>query len=137
MSTRPGPTEGRPTVTGIITTGEWPGGRAVAPRGGVERALRASFRLAIVEAATVRSLPVPDVTDFDSPVGRGVIGTVEGRVLVLGSSDFNSPHRHRRSQGTVPTSCAATEPSSTWEPMAGSVDLFAIADPIKATRRPR
>ena len=34
------------------------------------------------------SLTVPAVTDFDSPVGRGVVGTVEGRRVVLGNAAF-------------------------------------------------
>ena len=102
---------------------------------GVERASEHPLALAIVEAATVRSLPVPDVTDFDSPVGRGVIGTVEGRVLVLGSSDFlNSHHidtadlRDRADELRGDGATVIYMGADGW-----LVGLFAIADPIKAT----
>lgn len=128
-------TEGRPTVTGIITTGEWPEDELLRLAAGVERASEHPLALAIVEAATVRSLPVPDVTDFDSPVGRGVIGTVEGRVLVLGSSDFlNSHHidtadlRDRADELRGDGATVIYMGADGW-----LVGLFAIADPIKAT----
>ncbi|MCB1300791.1 MAG: copper-translocating P-type ATPase, partial [Tetrasphaera sp.] len=128
-------TEGRPTVTGIITTGEWPEDDLLRLAAGVERASEHPLALAIVEAATVRSLPVPDVTDFDSPVGRGVIGTVEGRVLVLGSSDFlNSHHidtadlRDRADELRGDGATVIYMGAGGW-----LVGLFAIADPIKAT----
>jgi len=128
-------TEGRPTVTGIITTGEWPEDDLLRLAAGVERASEHPLALAIVEAATVRSLPVPDVTDFDSPVGRGVIGTVEGRVLVLGSSDFlNSHHidtadlRDRADELRADGATVIYMGADGW-----LVGLFAIADPIKAT----
>jgi len=128
-------TEGRPTVTGIIATGEWPEDELLRLAAGVERASEHPLALAIVEAATVRSLPVPDVTDFDSPVGRGVIGTVEGRVLVLGSSDFlNSHHidtadlRDRADELRGDGATVIYMGADGW-----LVGLFAIADPIKAT----
>jgi len=44
--------------------------------------------MAIVKAATDAGLAIPDVSDFDSPTGKGVIGTVEGRRVLLGSSTF-------------------------------------------------
>ena len=95
-STRPNLTEGRPTVTNIVTASEHSPDDLLRLAAGVERASEHPLALAIVEAATVRSPPVPDVTNFDSPVGRGVIGTVEGQVLVLGSSGPPElpPHRH-------------------------------------------
>jgi len=128
-------TEGRPTVTDIVATGEWPEDDLLRLAAGVERASEHPLALAIVEAATVRSLPVPDVTDFDSPVGRGVIGTVEGRVLVLGSSDFlNSHHidtadlRDRADELRGDGATVIYMGADGW-----LVGLFAIADPIKAT----
>ncbi|HMT31488.1 MAG TPA: heavy metal translocating P-type ATPase [Dermatophilaceae bacterium] len=128
-------TEGRPTVTGIIATGERSEDDLLRLAAGVERASEHPLALAIVEAATARSLPIPDVTDFDSPVGRGVIGTVEGQVLVLGSSDFLDSHH-----------IDTTELNNRADDLRGDgatviymgadgrlVGLFAIADPIKPT----
>lgn len=44
--------------------------------------------MAVVKAAINAALAIPDVSDFDSPTGKGVIGTVEGRRVLLGSSTF-------------------------------------------------
>ncbi|MDX3930279.1 MAG: haloacid dehalogenase, partial [Shinella sp.] len=41
--------------------------------------------LAIVNAAGERSIALGDAIDFDSPVGKGVTGTVDGKRLILGS----------------------------------------------------
>ena len=128
-------TEGRPTVTNIVTTTEDSEDDLLRLAAGVERASEHPLALAIVEAASARSLPVPDVTNFDSPVGRGVIGTVEGRVLVLGSSDFLDSHRidttdlHERADDLRGDGATVIYMGADGR----LVGLFAIADPIKAT----
>ena len=37
-----------------------------------------------------KNLPMAEVSDFDSPTGKGVVGTVEGRKLALGNARFLS-----------------------------------------------
>ncbi|CCH74816.1 putative cation-transporting P-type ATPase [Nostocoides australiense Ben110] len=128
-------TEGRPTVTNIVTTSEHSEDDLLRLAAGVERASEHPLALAIVEAATARSLPIPDVTDFDSPVGRGVIGTVEGQVLVLGSSDFLDSH-HIDTTDLKDRADELRGDGATVIYMGADgwlVGLFAIADPIKAT----
>jgi Cu+-exporting ATPase len=44
--------------------------------------------MAIVMDAQERKLALSAVTDFDSPVGKGVVGTVDGRDVVSGSAKF-------------------------------------------------
>ena len=120
---------------------------AIAPREGIsevdllrlaatlERSSEHPLALAIVNAANERKIPLGDAQDFDSPVGKGVTGTVEDRKLILGS--------HRiMGEASVDVSAMA----STAEELRGEgatvifmaadnvlVGLFAIADPIKAT----
>jgi len=128
-------TEGRPTVTNIVTTSEHSEDDLLRLAAGVERASEHPLALAIVEAATARSLPIPDVTDFDSPVGRGVIGTVEGQVLVLGSSDLLNSH-HIDTTDLKDRADELRGDGATVIYMGADgrlVGLFAIADPIKAT----
>ncbi|MDQ0134327.1 Cu+-exporting ATPase [Neorhizobium galegae] len=128
-------TEGRPKVT------------AIAPREGIaetellrlaatlERSSEHPLALAIVNAANERNVPLGDAQDFDSPVGKGVTGTVEGRKLILGShrimgeahvdvSDMAAKAEELRNEGATVIFMAADGV------LAG---LFAIADPIKAT----
>ena len=54
----------------------------------VERASEHPLARAIVEAATERGIALAEVTDFDSPTGKGVVGTVAGRKVALGHAGF-------------------------------------------------
>jgi Cu+-exporting ATPase len=128
-------TEGRPTVTDIVATGRHSQDDLLRFAAGVERASEHPLALAIVEAATTRSLDVPDVTDFDSPVGRGAQGVVDGHRVALGSATFLDLHGidstdvretadHLRGDGATVIYIGIDDQ------LAG---LFAIADPIKAT----
>src|SRR3546814_4243648 len=46
---------------------------------GVERASEHPLALAVVAAAKDRGIALPEVTDFDSPTGKGAFGTVDGK----------------------------------------------------------
>ncbi|MCQ1571372.1 copper-translocating P-type ATPase [Neorhizobium galegae] len=128
-------TEGRPKVT------------AIAPREGIsetellrlaatlERSSEHPLARAIVDAANERNVPFGDARDFDSPVGKGVTGVVEGRKLILGShrimgealvdlSAMAAKAEELRNEGATVIFMAAD---------GILVGLFAIADPIKAT----
>ena len=83
-------TEGRPTDTQIVTADAFDADDVLRLAVGVERASEHPLALAIVEAAEKAGLPIPDVTDFDSPVGKGALGTVEGKRVTLGSAVFLS-----------------------------------------------
>ena len=54
----------------------------------VERASEHPLAAAIVAAAADRAIVLSGVADFDSPTGKGVVGTVEGRQVALGSNRF-------------------------------------------------
>jgi P-type E1-E2 ATPase len=43
---------------------------------------------AVVTAAQERGITIHEVDEFDSPVGRGALGVVDGRRVVLGSASF-------------------------------------------------
>ncbi|GAA1799057.1 HAD-IC family P-type ATPase [Nostocoides veronense] len=88
-----------------------------------------------MEAATAKGLEIPPVADFDSPVGKGVTGTVEGHQVTLGSADFlasqgidtTASHGHAdqlRGDGATVIHIGID---------GQAAGLFAIADPIKQT----
>ena len=89
----------------------------------------------IVAAAESRGIAIPDVTDFDSPTGKGALGTVEGKFIVLGNESFLAEH------GVDATAFAAQADSMRGEGataiyigVAGKVaGILAIADPVKPT----
>jgi Cu+-exporting ATPase len=80
-------TEGKPAVTRILAA-DLTEDEALALAASVERASEHPLAAAIVAAAEERDLKTGEVSDFDSPVGRGVVGTVAGQVVALGSAEF-------------------------------------------------
>jgi heavy metal translocating P-type ATPase len=129
-------TEGRPSVTEVVTV---PGGptetELLRLAAGVERASEHPLGQAIVAAAEERGIAVPDVVDFDSPVGRGVHGTVEGRTVALGSADFLSgrgldPTSVTPEADRVRTTGATAVLVGVDDRVAG---VLAVADPVKPT----
>ena len=85
-------TEGRPVVTSIVPAAGFEEDDILRLTAGVERASEHPLAHAVLDAAQQRKLTIPDVQEFDSPVGRGVQGLVEGHDVVLGSADFLSSH---------------------------------------------
>ena len=89
-------TEGRPVVTHIVSAAggprRWSEEDLLRLAAGVERASEHPLAHAIVTAAGQRGLAIPAVVDFDAPVGLGVVGTVEGHRVVLGSQALLLDH---------------------------------------------
>ena len=85
-------TEGKPSVTQIVPATGFDTDELLRLAAGVERASEHPLAMAVVKAATDAALTTPDVSDFDSPTGKGVIGTVEGRRGLLGSSTLLGGH---------------------------------------------
>lgn len=77
-------TEGRPTVTRILSVSGMNEREMLRLAASVERSSQHPLGEAIVRAATDAGLSIGQVTDFDAPIGRGVIATVDGRHVVLG-----------------------------------------------------
>ncbi|MBB4518303.1 copper-transporting P-type ATPase [Paraburkholderia fungorum] len=81
-------TEGRPKVVAVQPDGTRDEGELLQLLASVERASEHPLAAAIVSAAQERGLALLPATDFDSPVGKGVLGTVDGRKIVCGSAKF-------------------------------------------------
>ncbi len=78
-------TEGRPAVTAIITAEGIAESDLLRLCAGVEQASEHPLAAAIVEQARQRGLPLPAVSGFDSPSGKGALGIVEGKKVALGN----------------------------------------------------
>lgn len=81
-------TEGRPAVTAIVPAAGFGEAEVLRLAAAVERASEHPLAVAIVAAAQERAMGLPPVGEFDSPTGRGALGTVEGRRIVLGNARF-------------------------------------------------
>ena len=128
-------TEGRPRVVHVEPGNGFGADEVLQKLASVERASEHPLAMAIVMDAQARKLQLSPVTDFDSPVGKGVVGTVDGQAVVSGSARFLAEHgidtarladsaeSQRQQAATVIFVAVAGR-------LAGYV---AIADPIKAT----
>jgi len=85
-------TEGRPKVVHIETAAGVPAEDLLRKLASVERASEHPLAAAVVQAAQERKLQLSQVTDFDSPVGKGVLGKVDGVSLVSGAAKFLAEH---------------------------------------------
>jgi len=128
-------TQGHPAVTAIIPASGQTEEGILALAAAVEQASEHPLALAIVEAAKARGLPLAPVIDFDSPTGRGALGTVEGRRIVLGNARFLGE------QG-IDTADLATDADELRRDGATAIfigidgkagGVIAIADPLKPT----
>ena len=81
-------TEGRPAVIAIHTAQGFAEADLLRLAAGLERASEHPLAEAVVRAALERGLVLAEPQGFDSPVGRGVTGSVEGRGLTIGSDRF-------------------------------------------------
>ena len=128
-------TEGRPKVTAIVSRQGISETELLRLAATLERSSEHPLALAIVNAASERNVPLGNAQDFDSPVGKGVTGTVEGKKLILGShrimgeahidlSAMAAKAEELRNEGATVIFTAADGV------LAG---LFAIADPIKTS----
>jgi Cu+-exporting ATPase len=128
-------TEGRPKVVLIKAASGFSADEVLQKLASVERASEHPLAMAIVMDAQERKLSLAPVTDFNSPVGKGVIGTVEGQVIVSGSAKFLAEH----GIDTVSLASSAEDQRKKaatviFVGIGGKLAGFiAIADPIKAS----
>jgi len=128
-------TEGHPAVTAIVAASGFDETEVLRLAAAVERASEHPLALAIVEAARQREIALPDVAEFDSPTGRGALGTVEGRRVVLGNARFLG----EQGIDSGPIAAKAEElrkdgATAIFVAVDGrTAGIVAIADPVKET----
>jgi Cu+-exporting ATPase len=128
-------TEGKPKVVAVIAAQGLDEKEVLRMAAGIERASEHPLARAIVDAAGERGIAVPEVTGFDSPTGKGVVGTVEGRRIVLGNANFLA-------ESGISTAALDSDAERLRRDGATAVFLsvdgkaagiIAIADPVKPT----
>ena len=128
-------TEGRPKVVHIEPVTGFSADDVLQKLASVERASEHPLAMAIVMDAQERKLALSPVVDFDSPVGKGVIGTVDGQTVVSGSPKFLT--EHGIDSGSLAAAAEAQRQKAAtviFVSIGGKLAGFvAIADPIKAT----
>ncbi len=128
-------TEGKPSVVAIKTAAGIEETELLRLTASLERSSEHPLAAAIVRSANERSLSLAPVEGFDSPIGRGVTGSVEGRKLVIGNrrimteagidtSGLDASADELRREGATAIFVAVD---------GKAAGILAIADPIKAT----
>ena len=128
-------TEGRPAVTAIRVTAGQDEAELLRLAASLERGSEHPLADAILRAAADRGLTLAEPTAFDSPIGRGVTGVVEGRRLLLGSSGFLAEQGIETSVLDAEAEALRADGATVIFAAADGrlAGAFAIADPIKAT----
>jgi len=129
-------TEGRPSVVALHAAPGIDENDLLRLAASLERSSEHPLADAIVRAANERLLALSNPESFDTPIGKGVLGTVEGRALVIGN-------RRIMADGGIDTAAgldARAEEmrrdgaTAIYVAVDGeAAGLIAIADPVKAT----
>ncbi len=128
-------TEGRPKVVSVMPAEGVDGGKLLGLAAGLERGSEHPLAAAILEGAAAKGMTPPDVKDFRSVTGMGVVGTVEGVDVALGDqklldelgigvSGFSEIAEEPQSKGHTVVFVAAE---------GQVVGMLELADPIKET----
>ncbi|MDW9985294.1 heavy metal translocating P-type ATPase [Sinorhizobium meliloti] len=128
-------TEGKPKVTSVVAVNAIAEDELLQVAATLERASEHPLAAAIVEAANERGLGLGTAENFDSPVGKGVTGTVKGHRLVIGSHQIMSEEKVDVALLTEKAEALRGEGATViFVAIDGRVGgLFAISDPIKPT----
>ncbi len=128
-------TEGKPKVTAVVPLEGFDEAEVLRLAASVERGSQHPLAAAIVAAAQERNIALGTVDGFDAPAGKGVIGTVDGQRLTLGTAAFlkeldidpaplsDDAEKLRRDGATAVMLAVNGKPAG----------VIAIADPVKAT----
>ncbi|MAS87183.1 MAG: copper-translocating P-type ATPase [Micavibrio sp.] len=130
-------TEGKPTVTKIVAAESFGEDELLMLAASLEQGSEHPLAHAIVMAAKDKGLDLAQTQDFDSPTGKGVIGTINGRDVALGNvmlmeeksidvSSLSAQADELRADGATAIFMAVE---------GKAAGILAIADPIKETTK--
>jgi Cu+-exporting ATPase len=128
-------TEGKPKVVAIVPAADQSEEEVLRFAASVERSSEHPLAAAIVAAASERGIALQRVMGFDSPAGKGAIGMVERKRVVLGNAKFLA-------ELGIATDALASEAERLRRDGATAIfvaidgklaGVIAIADPVKAT----
>jgi Cu+-exporting ATPase len=129
-------TEGKPRLMDILPAGGFDGKEFLRLAASLEQNSEHPLAAAIVSGAKERGIVFEAVKDFRSETGGGVLGSVAGRVVMIGKPDFL---RNEKIVGLEPLEASAAKLQEDGKTaMFVVIDgkpagILAVADPIKST----
>jgi len=125
-------TVGKPKLTDVMTSLEEK--QVLRLIASLERASEHPLAQAIVQGAAERGVELAPVADFFSMTGQGVVGTVDGRQVAVGSERFMQSSGLSRSFIEKAEALRADGKTALFAAIEGKVAaVVAVADPIKET----
>lgn len=131
-------TEGKPRVVKIVTAASVDENELLKLAASLESASEHPLADAIVQAAKEKNIALAPQSGFDSPSGKGVTGTVEGKHIALGNANFF------RELGVDPAPLADEADALRHDGATAifaaigrkAAGIIAIADPVKTSTGP-
>ena len=129
-------TEGAPKVVAIVPASGNDERTLLKFAASLERASQHPLGAAIIAAARERDIATSLTDDFDAPAGKGVVGTVEGRRVAVGTGRFLA-QLGIAAAGQLESKAESLRDDGATIVYVGIgnkfAGLIAVADPIKAT----
>ncbi len=128
-------TEGKPSVTAIITAEGQDETELLRLTASVEQASEHPLAAAIVRAAKERKLELAKVMGFDSPSGKGAVGMLERKRMAIGNAKFMAELNIATDiLSTKADALRADGATAVFAAINGKLaGVFGIADTVKAT----
>ncbi len=128
-------TEGRPELTDLIVANGFDPDDVLRLVAGVEAISEHPIAAAILRAAKVKGIDIPDIQNFTSQTGYGVQATVNGKTVLIGADRFMA--REKVALGSLGASGTDLGQSGK-TPLYAAIDgqvaaVIAVSDPIKET----
>lgn len=126
-------TEGRPTVTALVSSGGFPANDVLALAAALEAQSEHPLAGAVTRAAKEKSLATPEVEAFEAVAGEGIRGRVEGKSIAVGKSSLiaNAPEDVLSMEAAKLQSDGKTV---IWVGINGqAAGILALADPVKSS----
>ncbi|MEN3339382.1 MAG: P-type Cu+ transporter [Acidobacteriota bacterium] len=128
-------TEGRPRLTRIIASAPFTEEQVLQLAAGVEQGSEHPLAAAILAGAKARGLAVPRAANFQSFTGRGVVATIDGEIVRLGTAGLLRDHGVDAGPLSAAAEALRREGHTTMFLAAGAraAGLVSVADPIRVS----
>ncbi|OHD08081.1 MULTISPECIES: heavy metal translocating P-type ATPase [unclassified Sphingopyxis] len=128
-------TEGKPSVIAVEVADGFEEQDLLRIGASLERSSEHPLAAAIVKAAEDRGLALVEPSGVDQPVGKGIVGIVDDKAIVLGNASFLEEYDvDLRALAEAADRLRADGATAIYIAVNGkAAGVFAIADPVKAT----
>ncbi len=128
-------TQGRPKLTRIVTAVGFEEDEILSLAAALEFNSEHPLANAVVSAATEKKIPIPSISNFNAPTGKGVTGTVNGRHVAIGNLQLMKEQNAMNNSllSTQADELRAEGATVMFIAVSGNIAaLLTVEDPIKA-----